>query len=124
YPGLSLRSNPGLKLANASGVIFKLRHYTKTVDWTGSSLYVLITICVLTLAQLYYLCNEYIRSTGLFEVALLGEIGCTAKSMVGAAANVCDGATARKGFFANSLLNLCTPMERCGIQHPDSPVSF
>jgi hypothetical protein len=29
FPGLSLRSNPGLKLANAFGVKFKLRHYQK-----------------------------------------------------------------------------------------------
>ena len=27
YPGFSLGSNPGLKLANAFGVKFKLRHY-------------------------------------------------------------------------------------------------
>jgi hypothetical protein len=27
YPGFSLSSNPGLKLANAFGVKFKLRHY-------------------------------------------------------------------------------------------------
>jgi hypothetical protein len=26
-PGFSLRSNPGLKIANAFGVIFNLRHY-------------------------------------------------------------------------------------------------
>jgi hypothetical protein len=27
YPGFSLGSNPGLKLANTFGVKFKLRHY-------------------------------------------------------------------------------------------------
>jgi len=35
-PGLSLRSNPGLKLANAFGVFstnFKLRHYPILLTW-------------------------------------------------------------------------------------------